>query len=1117
MPYWIPSPDPEFTNQLGTWFHLPKRGSPSSSSSVIAAGAMLDSLEPSTLLFLNQLMSLTITNRVLHTQVVYRKTWTSSDRVDLHTNMGDVQPWHVHGVSVDVPAPFASVKGASTRVQIAFPLSFDGSSLPNQPVFAYLPVQSYGFKCILQANFDLPSSREAILDNEWNQFLLRQFPRLFVDQLVQLLPEFPHLIRMIPVDIAPPFHLMGHAVVRLLQDLPLIQAASGAYVAPRHVLDQIEADHPISDALLWQSCQKHFIHPDFAPLLSPQSLKSVEDSLFYPLDVVDVPFADELNILHPEYIHALAPKTTRFLHVLGIKQLTTHDMLQFHLLPLVATSKTTEHDHAKALAFCMHVHIERPLPTPLLHLVRQSVRVVTASGDLTPLSTPHLSLEPPEFAFSALTVVAATSVVSSSSAFSFLQAVGLPVFMSLHSPDGVVPGLPLLLTSIVTNQNITGATALMQYLDRNWTAQHSATRGSVVTTLQTSPWLPTTTTTLLNPPTPAIALKYPNESYLDVPAGLKPYFPSSAVLNREFASVLQIHIGLGVPEYLHLLQLDAVSADTVVACLLELEAHATGQPDVLQSIQAALSAAPILPVNNQRVRLHHTIWKPSTSCPDLVALRPAFPKTLKSFFVQLGVPVKPTVAVALAALESSNVADPRPYLQFVAEQPLDRFPAQLEPIAFLTTTNGAKVSFESQPLLAEEEPSWWSHMSPNPSDKLVVISHPENAPFAGFWQFGTSLVQDVQGNPDKWNDLLHEAMMEESPHGSLVSGPNIQAFLCFLLDTWTTPNVVRISHLPTQGGVFEPFESVYATTSSQLRHPRALELPRRYHDILAKLWGLAMLPVTTSQPPIEAFLDSVQCWSAENLRVSFTVQSPPSSDDWTTSGVIIEAKPAVLDAFKLYINTPVEFPDVLSTVVSLLWSPLVAPHVARSLQPPPHRHQNPDPIPLKRQLFPLDLPPAKRPRQDFALRPPPSDSGDRMFQFRPNLLTDEAKFAIGRVGEAHVYDLLRTEYPPESVEWINEVEETGRPYDICIHHQSGGTEFIEVKSTSTYDKRVFEMSVQELECATQKGSQYSIYRAFAIRPQGALPDSRVIRLRNPITLLRHKKLALSVLMTDEVM
>ncbi|RQM21023.1 hypothetical protein B5M09_000210 [Aphanomyces astaci] len=845
-----------------------------------------------------------------------------------------------------------------------------------------------------------------------------------------------------------------------------------------------------------------------------KSLKSVEDTLFYPLDVVDVPFADELNILHPGYIHALAPKTTRFLHMLGIKQLTTHDMLQFHLLPLVGTSKTTEDDHAKALAFCMHVHIERPLSTPLLQLVRQSVRVVTASGDLTPLSTPHLSLEPPEFAFSALTVVAATSVVPSSSAFSFLQAVGLPVFMSLHRPDGVVPGLPFVLTSIVTNQDIAGATALMQYLDRNWTAQHSATYGSVVTTLQTSPWLPTSTT-LLNPTTPAIALKRPTESYLDVPAGLKPYFPSAAVLNREFASVLQIHIGLGVPEYLHLLQLDAVSADTVVACLLELKAHASGHPDVLQSIQAALSAAPILPVNNQRVRLHHTIWKPSTSCPDLVALRPAFPKTLKSFFVQLGVPVKPTVAVALAALESSNIADPRPYLQFVAEQPLDSFPAQLEPIAFLTTTNGAKVSFGSQPLLAEEEPSWWSHMSH--TDKLVVISHPENAPFAGFWQFGTSLVQDVQGNPDKWNDLLHEAMMEESPHGSLVSGPIIQAFLCFLLDTWTTPNIVRISHLPTQGGVFEPFESVYATTSSQLRHPRALELPRRYHDILAKLWGLAILPVTTSQPPIQAFLDSVQCWSAENLRVSFTVQSPPSSDDWTSSGVIIEAKPAVLDAFKLYINTPVEFPDVLSTVVSLLWSPLVAPHVARSLQPPPHRHQNPDPIPLKRQLFPLDLPLAKRPRQDFALRPPHSDSGDRMFQFRPNSLTDEAKFAIGRVGEAHVYDLLRTEYPPESVEWINEVEETGRPYDICIHHQSGGTEFIEVKSTSTYDKRVFEMSVQELECATQKGSQYSIYRAFAIRPHGALPDSRVIRLRNPITLLRHKKLALSVLMTDEVM
>jgi hypothetical protein len=242
--------------------------------------------------------------------------------------------------------------------------------------------------------------------------------------------------------------------------------------------------------------------------------------------------------------------------------------------------------------------------------------------------------------------------------------------------------------------------------------------------------------------------------------------------------------------------------------------------------------------------------------------------------------------------------------------------------------------------------------------------------------------------------------------------------------------------------------------------------------------------------------------------MKYTIQSLSATPE-----VVVETKPVVLQAFKLYVNTPIDFNQVLLTVASTLWSPLVARDIANCLQNNqkssailPHQHP-----PLKRSLHHgFDMPLAKRPRPDFGAFQQDSD------RFRPNFLTDEAKFAIGRVGEEYVYELLRLEYPPKVVEWVNADEETGLPYDICIHHPTGGTEFIEVKSTSTYDKVIFEMSVQELEYATQKGSQYSIYRAFAIKPHGALPDSRVVRLRNPITLLRHKKLQLSVLMTDEV-
>jgi hypothetical protein len=158
-------------------------------------------------------------------------------------------------------------------------------------------------------------------------------------------------------------------------------------------------------------------------------------------------------------------------------------------------------------------------------------------------------------------------------------------------------------------------------------------------------------------------------------------------------------------------------------------------------------------------------------------------------------------------------------------------------------------------------------------------------------------------------------------------------------------------------------------------------------------------------------------------------------------------------------------------------------------------------------------------------------------------LSEEAKWAIGRAGEAYVFEMLQKEYgelhqssskekssfPSSSsslstsvVEWMNQDAETGLPYDICIHHASGGREYIEVKSTSTVDKMTFEMSVQELDYASQQGSMYSIYRVFQVRPdvgdmrsfiQGA--PCRIVKLRNPITLLRQKKLKLSVLMDDD--
>jgi hypothetical protein len=74
----------------------------------------------------------------------------------------------------------------TTEIALAFTLQENEKGeyepyLKQQPVFAFLPLRNYGLKFILQGDFVLPSSREEVdADNAWNQWLLSEFPSLFV-------------------------------------------------------------------------------------------------------------------------------------------------------------------------------------------------------------------------------------------------------------------------------------------------------------------------------------------------------------------------------------------------------------------------------------------------------------------------------------------------------------------------------------------------------------------------------------------------------------------------------------------------------------------------------------------------------------------------------------------------------------------------------------------------------------------------------------------------------------------------------------------------------------------------------------------------------------------------
>ena len=59
--------------------------------------------------------------------------------------------------------------------------------LQPQQVFAFLPLRSYGFRFIVQGDFDLPSSREDVnSDSAWNQWLREEIPYLFVEAMEKM-------------------------------------------------------------------------------------------------------------------------------------------------------------------------------------------------------------------------------------------------------------------------------------------------------------------------------------------------------------------------------------------------------------------------------------------------------------------------------------------------------------------------------------------------------------------------------------------------------------------------------------------------------------------------------------------------------------------------------------------------------------------------------------------------------------------------------------------------------------------------------------------------------------------------------------------------------------------
>ena len=114
---------------------------------------------------------------------------------------------------------------------------------------------------------------------------------------------------------------------------------------------------------------------------------------------------------------------------------------------------------------------------------------------------------------------------------------------------------------------------------------------------------------------------------------------------------------------------------------------------------------------------------------------------------------------------------------------------------------------------------------------------------------------------------------------------------------------------------------------------------------------------------------------------------------------------------------------------------------------------------------------------------------------------------VGRWGEIYVFEYLKKQRELDGlgknleIKWMNEAHNTTAPYDFEIRRDDHQTTFIEVKSTRSHDKDVFEISLQELAFALEKRDDFHLYRVFGAGLQGSI---KLLRMRNVAKLLDNK-------------
>ncbi|KAJ8413728.1 hypothetical protein AAFF_G00082350 [Aldrovandia affinis] len=297
LPHWLEEDRPVCTDLLELQQHswTTKISLPLRSESYQTRNLFHD-VHPSLLLFLHRLRSITIVNQNDKRQVSMTRRDLSHSVLEVQHTDG-VERWLVVKRTLNPKMIKEGVE--STELALAFKLKADSSSDTNiqpekQPVFAFLPLRSFGFRFIIQGDFDIPSSREDVdRDSYWNQWLRSEIPQLFLQAMDTFAehPEFTglqglcHFLQFIPLpdEILDFFNPVAGQIIQLLKGkacLPTKEREDGSveYKLPSQIA--VSHDPLVQEVIGAEHLHRHlnlsYLHPALQSALPP-SLELVED------------------------------------------------------------------------------------------------------------------------------------------------------------------------------------------------------------------------------------------------------------------------------------------------------------------------------------------------------------------------------------------------------------------------------------------------------------------------------------------------------------------------------------------------------------------------------------------------------------------------------------------------------------------------------------------------------------------------------------------------------------------------------------------------------------------------------------------------------------------------